>query len=73
MYLNVFESIKYASQYTDTYDFEGSIVPGIEHTFRSFGGKQKGYFHISRNRSIWLNMKSDFYKYGKLVLTTFQK
>lgn len=68
MYLNVFEAIKYSSQFTNKFDFEGSIVPQIEHMFRSFGATQKQFFHISKNKSILLNLKTDIRKYGKLVL-----
>lgn len=68
MYLNIFEAIKFSSEHSKQFDFEGSIVPNIEHMFRSFGGKQKQYFQISKNNSIMLNFKSDIIKYGKLIL-----
>jgi len=68
MYLNVFEAIKYSANFTDKFDFEGSIVPQIESMFRSFGATQKQYFRISKNNSIMLNLKEDIRKYGKIIL-----
>lgn len=68
MYLNVFEAIKYSAKFTNKFDFEGSVVPQIEHMFRSFGASQKQYFRISKNNSIMLNLKEDIRKYGKIIL-----
>lgn len=68
MYLNVFEAIKYSANFTNKFDFEGSVVPQIESMFRSFGASQKQYFRISKNNSIMLNLKEDIRKYGKIIL-----
>jgi len=68
MYLNVFEAIKYSADFTDRFDFEGSVVPQIESMFRSFGATQKQYFRIIKNKSILLNLKQDIRKYGKIIL-----
>lgn len=68
MYLNIFEAIKFSSEHSKKFDFEGSVVQNIEHTFRSFGGIQKQYFQINKNNSIMSNLKSDIIKYGKLIL-----
>lgn len=68
MYLNIFEAIKCSAEFTDKFDFEGSIVPQIESMFRSFGALQKQYFRISKNNSIMLNLKEDIRKYGKIIL-----
>ena len=46
--LVLWEAIKYVSQYTDTFDFEGSMIPGVERFFREFGAIQTPYFMISR-------------------------
>ncbi|MDR1115399.1 MAG: GNAT family N-acetyltransferase [Tannerella sp.] len=48
--LVLWEAIKYVSQYTDTFDFEGSMIPGVERFFREFGAVQKPYFTISRGK-----------------------
>ena len=68
MYLNVFEAIRYSAEFTNKFDFEGSVVPQIESMFRSFGAAQKQYFRISKNNSIMLNLKEDIRKYGKIML-----
>jgi hypothetical protein len=43
-------SIEFAADVTREYDFEGSMIPSIEHLFRSFGALQKPYFLITRRR-----------------------
>ena len=46
--LLIWEAIKFASTVSRTFDFEGSVVPEIEHFFRSFGAFPKPYWHVSR-------------------------
>lgn len=46
--LVLWEAVKFVSQYTDTFDFEGSMIPGVERFFRGFGAVQTPYFNISR-------------------------
>jgi hypothetical protein len=48
--LVLWEAIKHVSQYTDTFDFEGSMIPGVERFFREFGALQKPYFTISKGK-----------------------
>ena len=48
--LVLWEAIKYVSQYTDMFDFEGSMIPGVERFFREFGAEQTPYFMISRGK-----------------------
>jgi hypothetical protein len=48
--LVLWEAVKYVSRYTDTFDFEGSMMPGVERFFREFGTVQKPYFTISRGK-----------------------
>lgn len=36
------------------FDFEGSVIPGIEQFFRSFGGVLTPYFKVSKARYWWL-------------------
>ena len=47
--LVVKESIKYISKRTKKFDFEGSMIEGVENSFRKFGAIQKPYFNISKN------------------------
>ena len=44
----LWEAIKFASSVVRRFDFEGSMLPHIEHTFRGFGAKQLPYFSISK-------------------------
>ena len=53
--LVLLEAIKYASQYTDVFDFEGSMIPGVERFFREFGAVQTPYFMISRGKLSFLD------------------
>lgn len=46
--LVLWNAIKHASQYTDVFDFEGSMIPGVERFFREFGAVQTPYFMITR-------------------------
>ncbi|MDD4661137.1 MAG: GNAT family N-acetyltransferase [Massilibacteroides sp.] len=46
--LVLWEAIQYVSQYTSTFDFEGSMLPGVERFFREFGGKQMPFFTIRK-------------------------
>lgn len=43
------DAIIYVSKYTQRFDFEGSMIHGVENSFRKFGAIQKPYFIISRN------------------------
>jgi GNAT superfamily N-acetyltransferase len=47
--LLVKRAIEHVAPFTKAFDFEGSMVPGVESSFRKFGAVQKPYFHISRN------------------------
>lgn len=40
------------------FDFEGSMLQGVENYFRSFGAAQKMYFEITRTRSLLLKIKN---------------
>jgi lipid II:glycine glycyltransferase (peptidoglycan interpeptide bridge formation enzyme) len=48
--LVLLEAIKHVSQFTDNFDFEGSMLPGVERFFREFGAKQMPYFTVSRGK-----------------------
>lgn len=55
--LAMWESIKFASKVTRTYDFEGSMLEPVEEFFRSFGAVQRPYFEISRTTSRRLQIR----------------
>ena len=47
--LVIYEAIKFLSNKTNSFDFEGSMIKGVEYSFRRFGARQTPYFHIHRN------------------------
>jgi|GEM_PF-98611 len=47
--LLVRDAIAYVSKLTSRFDFEGSMIQGVEGSFRKFGAVQKPYFHLSKN------------------------
>ena len=53
--LILWECICYISQFTDTFDFEGSMIPGIERFFREFGAIQTPYFTITKGNLSLIN------------------
>jgi len=54
--LCIWEAIKFSSTVTKAFDFEGSMVEGIERFFRGFGGKQKPYFRIYRFSNLVIGL-----------------
>ena len=49
--LLVYEMIKYLSDKVKVYDFEGSMMEGVENSFRQFGTIQTPYMAISKDNS----------------------
>ena len=65
--LVMWEAIRYVSKFTDKFDFDGSMLPGVELFFRGFGAEQTPYFTISRNKQrlidrIRIKLKTALYK-----------
>lgn len=67
--LLVFEMIKYLSGKVKVYDFEGSMIEGVENSFRQFGALQTPYMAISKDnapallkalRTLWYGRKHLF-------------
>jgi len=50
------EIMKYVSQKTKKFDFEGSMIEPVEQSFRRFGGVQKPYLRISKVNSRLLRL-----------------
>ncbi|MDR1455929.1 MAG: GNAT family N-acetyltransferase [Tannerella sp.] len=48
--LVLWEAIRFAAGRSDTFDFEGSMLPGVERFFREFGGIQTPYFSIGKGK-----------------------
>ena len=47
----LWEAIRFAASVTKRFDFEGSMVKGIERSFRSFGARQVPYSKVWRANS----------------------
>lgn len=62
--LLIWESIKFCSDKTKNFDFEGSMIEGVEVFIRNFGASLKPYFNISKSysfRSILKLIARDLY------------
>jgi RNAse (barnase) inhibitor barstar len=46
----LWQAICDVSQYSSSFDFEGSMIQGVEHFFREFGAIQKPYFVLSKGK-----------------------
>lgn len=55
--LCLWHAIGEASNVTQCFDFEGSMLEPIERFFRGFGATQKAYFHVWRTPSFALRMR----------------
>lgn len=47
----VYETIKYVSQFVDVFDFEGSMIKGVEASYRFYGSHQTEYYNITKSNS----------------------
>ncbi len=65
--LLIWEALKYLADKTSRFDFEGSMIEGVENSFRSFGAKQIPYFQVSKVNSLPLKMYRDIRSWGKLL------
>lgn len=48
--LLVWKGIKFASKVSRSFDFEGSMLEGVENFIRQFGGKRIVYYHIEKKK-----------------------
>jgi hypothetical protein len=55
LFLTAFSQLQHRVK---AFDFEGSMIKGVENYFRSFGAEQKGFFEITKINSPLLKMKS---------------
>jgi hypothetical protein len=51
--LLTWEGIKFASSVSKSFDFEGSMIEGIENYLRQFGGTPVVYYQIRRQNIFW--------------------
>lgn len=46
------EALTYVSRYTNRFDFEGSMLRGVESSFRKFGAVQTPYFCLTKGNTL---------------------
>lgn len=70
--LLIYESIKFTKEVLglDCYDYEGSMIEGVEEVRRSCGGAQKPYFSVSKTSSRLLNAKQALTLCRRVIFNT---
>lgn len=68
MSLLLWEAIITMSALVKKFDFEGSMIPGVERFFRSFGAKQNQYFEIIKNDSKIRKIKKNVFEIIKTII-----
>jgi len=53
------EMIKYVSKFVNKFDFEGSMIKGVEESFRQYGARQTEYYTIFKHNNPFLKMIRD--------------
>lgn len=62
-------AIEHVAQHTHRFDFEGSMMPGVERSFRKFGATQTPYFRVWRDERPPLDKaKDEALRQGRRVL-----
>ena len=62
-------AIEHVAPRTRRFDFEGSMIPGVERSFRKFGATQTPYFRVWRDGRAPLDRaKDDAVRYGRRAL-----
>jgi hypothetical protein len=49
-------TIKYVAQFVNCFDFEGSMIKGVEESYRRYGTSQTEYYQISRVTNVLLGV-----------------
>jgi lipid II:glycine glycyltransferase (peptidoglycan interpeptide bridge formation enzyme) len=52
--LLIWEAVQYLADKTRKFDFEGSMIEGVENSFRAFGAVQTPYFQVTKTNSLRL-------------------
>jgi hypothetical protein len=50
------QTIKYVSKFVNRFDFEGSMIQGVEASYRYYGARQTEYYQISRVTNVLLGV-----------------
>ena len=70
--LLVWEAIKFASNVTPVFDFEGSMSQPIERFFRSFGTRQTPYSQVTKTNSLSYKVLQDAKDWGRILRDRFR-
>lgn len=62
--LTLWEAIKFSSTVSKQFDFEGSMVRGIESAFRQYGGTQKIIYNVNKS-NLYTKIAIDFARKNK--------
>lgn len=63
--LTLWEAIRAVAAHSRSFDFEGSMLPGVERVFREFGAVQTPYFCISKGKpSVWDRIRIRLNRHG---------
>jgi lipid II:glycine glycyltransferase (peptidoglycan interpeptide bridge formation enzyme) len=54
------EAIKFSSTVSERFDFEGSMLPGVENFYRDFGATQYPYFQIKKYNNKFIKILFNF-------------
>ncbi len=65
--LLMWEAIRFAATVTRSFDFEGSMIPGVERFFRSFGAQQTPYFRVTRVNSLAFRVRQDLRSWRRII------
>jgi hypothetical protein len=60
--LNVYESITYALSKNKAFDFEGSMLRGVEKFYRAMGGREVPVYRCLRSKNLLLELGKAAYK-----------
>ncbi|MBN2790138.1 MAG: methicillin resistance protein [Candidatus Delongbacteria bacterium] len=70
--LLIYKIIEYLSDKTIKFDFEGSMIENVEHSFRQFGAVQKKYFNIYKGNPL-LRTAKEFLRNNKKLFNKVEK
>lgn len=65
--LLLLQAIEEVRAFTDRFDFEGSMIPGVERSFRKFGARQTPYFSITKGNDL----RGQLMKLGERLLRRY--
>jgi GNAT superfamily N-acetyltransferase len=71
--LLIWEAIQYCSARSRVFDFEGSMIEGVERSFRGFGAAQRPYFQVSKCASFPLRVLLDVRAWRQLLAKPGQR